>query len=173
MVLREGTIREVVRPFTALEVVEAEPERLFVRCGSCGVEGVAEIAPAEVAYEALAPVEAAGESLGAFALAVREAARGRDLEALRPVMASDFTFSFVGVQSAELALAAWRVEGFAALDRVPELLDRGLVTRDSALWVAPSAHLDRLDYRGLRLGFRRAPAGRWEWVFLVRSEVGG
>lgn len=169
----DGESVAVPRVFVPLEVVEADSASLLVRCGACPGGPVGRVEPAEVVFAPLAPEEAAREGLADFALAVREAARTRDLAALRPVMAPDFTFSFLGVQGAEQALEAWRGEGFAALDEVPELLDRGLATRDSLLWVAPPEHFERLDYRGLRLGFRRAPGGRWEWVFLVRSEVPG
>ena len=125
----------------------------------------------EVVFEPLSPAAAAERDLASFALAVRDAAGRRDVRALRPVMAPDFTFSFVGLQGAEAALVAWAAEGFQSLERVPALLDRGLATRDSLLWTAPPEHFERLDYRGFRLGFRRLPEGRWEWVFLVRSEI--
>ena len=60
------------------------------------------------------------------------------LDGLRPVMAPDFTFSFLGLQGPEAALEAWRGRGFSPLDRVPVLLDRGLSSRAGALWVAPA-----------------------------------
>lgn len=159
------------RPFTPLEVVEADPDSLLVRCGACPGTPSGRIGASEAVFAPLRPEDAAGEGIAEFALAVREAARRHDLAALRPVMAPDFTFSFLGTQGAEQALAAWESERFAPLDGVAALLDRGLATRDGALWVAPPEHLDALDYRGERIGFRRTLAGRWEWVFLVRSEV--
>lgn len=167
----DGGSVQVPRAFTPLEVVEADPDSLLVRCGACPGAPAGWIAAAEAVFEPLSPAEAADEGVAEFALAVREAALRHDLAALRPVMAPDFTFSFVGEQGADRALAAWESERYETLDRIPALLDRGLVTRDGALWVAPPEHLERLDYRDLRIGFRRSPAGRWEWVFLVRSDV--
>lgn len=163
----------VSRPFTALEVVQADSLSLLVRCPVCPQAPLGRVPMEDVVFAALPPAEAAHGDLAAFALAVREAARRHDVAALRPVMAPDFTFSFVGTQGAETALAAWEAERFATLDRVPALLDHGLATRDSLLWAAPPEHFERLDYRGLRVGFRRTPEGQWRWVFLVRSEVPG
>lgn len=164
----------VPRPFTPLRVVEADSTALLVSCDDCeGTAREGRVGHSEVVFSAVLPEEAAREGLAEFALAVREAARRHDVAALRSVMVHDFTFSFLGVQGADPAIAAWESESFESLDRVPALLDRGLATQDSVLWVAPPDHLESLDYRGLRLGFRRSAGGRWEWVFLVRSEVGG
>lgn len=165
-----GGAVSVPLPFTRLAVEGGDSLHLRVRCASCPGEPAGRVGIEEVVYAPGAPAEAAGEGLARFALAVREAARGHDLRGLAPVMAPDFTFSFVGTQGADRALAAWEAELFQTLDEVPALLDQGLVTRDSLLWVAPPEHLEQLEYRGLRLGFRRHPEGRWEWVFLVRSE---
>jgi len=169
----DSGVVSVPRPFTRLEVEEGDSLVLRVRCASCPGEPTGRVGVGEVVYAPGTPAEAAGEGLARFALAVREAARGHDLQALAPVMAPDFTFSFLGTQGAERARAAWEAELFQTLDQVPALLDQGLVTRDSVLWVAPAAHFERLEYRGLRLGFRRLPEGHWEWVFLVRSEGPG
>lgn len=158
------------RPFTRLEVLGADSLQVRVRCAVCPEVREGRVERAEVVFEPPSPETAAGEGLAEFALAVREAARRHELGALRSVMVVDFTFSFFGLQGADRALAAWEAERFAALDRVPELLDRGLATKDSVLWAAPPEHFERMDYRGLRLGFRRSPEGRWEWVFLIGSE---
>lgn len=158
------------RPFTRLEVLGADSLQVRVRCAVCPDAREGRVERAEVVFAPRSPEAAAGEGLAEFALAVREAARRHELGALRSVMAADFTFSFFGLQGADRALAAWEAERFAALDRVPELLDRGLATQDSVLWAAPPEHFEQLDFRGLRLGFRRSAQERWEWVFLVGSE---
>jgi hypothetical protein len=88
-------------------------------------------------------------------------------------MPSDFTFSFVGIQSPEAAFEAWRFEDFATLESIPALLDQGLSTSDEVFWSAPPAFLGAVPYRGLRLGFRERTDSRWEWLYLVRGITGG
>ena len=88
-------------------------------------------------------------------------------------MVSDFSSSLVGLQTPEVALEVWRSEDFRTIDLIPGLLDQGLSTRDSVIWSAPPAYTDDLYYRGPRLGFRRDPNGRWEWLFLMTGIMPG
>lgn len=171
VVLATDSARLVLpRPLTRLRVVQADSPSLLVRCAACADSATGRVALSDVVYEVVFPQEAERGSLAEFALAVRAAAAQRDVGALRPVMAPGFSFAFVGQQGPDEARAAWNAEGYRSLARVPELLDRGLATRDSALWVAPPEHLESLGYRGLRLGFRQDPSGAWRWVFLIRGE---
>ncbi|HUE95215.1 MAG TPA: hypothetical protein VMN39_01060 [Longimicrobiaceae bacterium] len=162
----------IARPFTRLEVLGQDTLGVHVRCAVCdrSPDGVA--APSDLVYEALPPEVAAWGSLAEFALSLRHAAASRDLEALRPVMPGDFIFSFVGPQTPHDAFAVWRSEDFVNFDRIPDLLDRGFGTIDGRIWAAPPEYADDLNYRGLRLGVRQQPDGRWEWIFLVRGILG-
>jgi hypothetical protein len=159
----------IPRPFTRLDVIGGDTALVEVRCGSCPGELTGTVPVADLVFEVVQPELAASGSLAEFALAVREAAARGEVAALRPVMSPEFTFSFVGLQARDDAIAAWRTEDFRGLALIPALLDQGLATRDSALWVAPPAHAQTLDYRGPRLGFRRDGEGRWEWIFLIHS----
>lgn len=165
---RPGTV--VPRPFTRLEVLGGDVARLEVRCAVCTDTMSGWIDRADVVTDPTSPDSAADGTLAEFALAVRRAAADRRLEALRRVMAEDFTFALFGDQSLPAAFVAWEWEGYRSLEEVPALLDRGLTRTVAELWVAPPEHAREPGFRGLRLGFRRSPAGRWEWLFLVRSE---
>ncbi len=173
VVLRVDSVAETVVPraFSRLQVLAADSTGATVRCVVCRertVEGVAEWS--DLIFEPDSPVSAAHGTIGEFALAVRQAAENRDVEALRLVMARDFTYALIGPQGRETALSAWESEGWRSLEIVPTLLDRGLATRNGALWAAPGEHLEELGYRGFRMGFRGTPDGRWEWAFLVRDD---
>jgi hypothetical protein len=157
----------IERGFVRLEPLFEDSLGIHVLCLECAGRMVVD--PGEVVFQPLPPEVAAWGELGAFALSIRTAAAERDLERLRRAMAPEFTFSFIGEQNPEAAFAVWGSEAFRSLDAVPELLDQGITTRDGRLWVAPPEFAERLDYRGLRLGFRRSDGGPWEWVFLVRS----
>jgi hypothetical protein len=171
IVVDSVSARAVRRPFTRLEVLSADPDGLTVRCATCGEGGVeGRIAWEDVIFEPDTPISAAHGTISEFALAVRAAAERQDVEALRLVMARDFTYALIGQQGREVALVAWEAERWATLENVPRLLDRGLSTRDSMLWAAPGEHLETLGYRGYRLGFRGTPDGRWEWTFLMRDD---
>lgn len=161
---------DVPRPFTRLEVLQADTAGALVRCNRCErvVEG--RVDWDAVVFAPQDPATAAHGTISEFALAIRRSAESRDLDALRQVMARDFTYALIGPTGPEAAIAGWEAEGFAALEMVPELLDRGLATRDETLWAAPAEHLEELGYRGYRLGFRARADGRWEWSFLVRGE---
>lgn len=160
----------VARPFTALAVLSADSAVIEVRCESCPGAPAGMVRHRDVVYEVGRPAEVAHGPLAEFALAVRDAAARGDVEALAPVMASDFTFALLGPPGADRALAAWTAEGFNLLHEVPVLLDQGLSSVDGEIWVAPPTFSEDLDYRGLRLGFRRSAQGRWEWIFLVRGQ---
>jgi hypothetical protein len=166
VVTDEGETR-VPHAFTRLNVLHADTIGVRVRCLYCipALEG--SLAREDVVHEALTPGAASHGTLAEFALAVRHAAEHRDLRALQGVMSSDFTFSFGGGGGPGSALIRWQWEGFRSLDHLPPLLDRGLATRDSVIWVAPPAFLSDPEYHGLRTGFRRNGAGQWEWIFLV------
>jgi hypothetical protein len=84
-------------------------------------------------------------------------------------MSPEFSFSFIGVQTQDAALTAWRSDGFRALDEVPDLLDRGVTTLDGRIWSAPPEFLEDLSYGGPRLGFQQRADGRWEWLYLIRD----
>lgn len=169
--LAQDSARAVVpRVFTALTVLGADSMLIRVRCDICPGAPVGEVRHRDVVYAPKPPASAAHGSLAEFAIALRDAAFRADLDALAPLMASDFTFALVGPQGADRARAAWAAEGFQLLRHIPALLDQGLASADGAIWVAPPLFADRLDYQGLRLGLRRSPHGTWEWIFLVRGQ---
>lgn len=162
---------EVVIPrmFTRLHVTGTDSLGLLVECPDCPSAGVAWLDTAQVVYAAAEPEVEAGGDLPRFLLAVRNAAIERDVAALRAVMTPEFTFSFGPAGGRLEAFAAWQQEGFRSLDQLPALLDRGVVSQDSRIWVAPPEYLDNANYLGLRAGFRREE-GRWVWLFLVRGD---
>lgn len=159
----------VPRAFTALTVEDADSLWITVRCPGCDGEPAGRVLHEEVLYEAQSPVQAASGSVAEFALAIRAAAERGDVQALALVMHPEFTFSLVGLQGAERARSAWAADGYEVLERIPELLDGGLAPAGGGLWVAPADFVEETSYSGLRIGFRRSPGGRWEWVFLVRG----
>jgi hypothetical protein len=156
--------------FTRLNVLAADSLGVQVRCLYCIPTVDGWLAPQDIVFEATEPRVAAERSLAEFALAVREAVGRRDEAALQRVMPHDFTFTFDTGGSAPDAFQRWRFQGYRALDNLPPLLDRGLVTRDSVIWSAPPAFVADPGYHGLRAGFRRNPQGRWEWIYLVGGE---
>jgi hypothetical protein len=160
----------VPRPFSRLDVLDADSSGVLVRCVTCSQVVEGRTGWDAIVFEPGEPAAASHGLLAEFALAVRRGAENRDTEALRRIMSRDFTYSLTGPQGREAALVVWEAEGFSSLDQVPRLLDGGLVSRDGTLWAAPAAHLEELGYRGYRLGFRVTPDGRWEWVFLMRSD---
>lgn len=159
----------ISRPFTRLEVLGRDSLGLRVRCVVCEEVTEGYVDEEALVYQAFPPEVAAWGSLSEFALSIREAAASRDLEALMAVMAPDFSFSFVGVQAPGSALDVWASEDYRTLDLVPELLDRGLTTTSGRIWSAPPEFTTMLHYRGLRLGFRQRPDGRWEWLYLIQG----
>ena len=159
----------VPRPFTRLDVFGADSLSLQVRCAPCGDSVAGWVDRTAVIHQPISLDSAAAGELAPFALAVRAAAIQHDQVALRRVMALDFSFSALGIYGRDRALSSWFSENFRALDRVPGMLDAGL-THLNGSWVAPPAFATSFDYRGLRLGFRRTPEGRWEWLYLVQGE---
>lgn len=167
----DSTTIEIERPFTALHVIDADPETLTVRCGSCEGLAVGRVRQRDVVFDARSPAEAAHATLSEFALAVRSAAERSDTAALAAVMSPDFTFALMGAQGAERARAAWAADGFRTLSQMAALLDRGLAPVGPGLWAAPPEFAEALGYHGLRTGFRLGRGGRWEWLYLVRGEA--
>jgi hypothetical protein len=170
----DGGVHPIAAPFTAVQTLGRDSAGIVVRCGPpCPEPGEGRVAEGDLVFEALPPEVAAWGELGEFALAVREAAARRDVQALRGVMNPEFTHGFIGIQTPEIASLVWESEEFASLDRVPELLDRGLASLDGRIWSAPPEFVEDREYRGLRLGFRRRPDGRWEWIYLIQGIVAG
>jgi hypothetical protein len=174
LIFHDGSAIPLPHLFTPLAVIRRDSVGLQVRCERCGDGWEGWVDEGGVVFdEGLPPEVAAWSSLAHFAISIREAAIRRDLEALRPVMASDFSFSLIGIQSPESALAVWRGEQFATLDRLPALLDEGIATRDHRFWSAPPAFVEQIGYRGLRAGFRQRVDGRWEWLYLIAGILEG
>ncbi|MBV9111052.1 MAG: hypothetical protein JO306_16725 [Gemmatimonadetes bacterium] len=157
--------------FMRLAVVRVDSTELVVRCMVCRGFPVGRVPRDRIVYEVRSPVEAARLELGDFALAVRDAARRRDIEALRRVMSRDFTYSLEFPGGMLEAVAAWQGARARDLERLPGLLDRGVVsTGGGGIWAAPPEFVNQRGYQDLRAGFRRGPNG-WEFAFLVRPEV--
>lgn len=156
--------------FLRLAVLETDSARLRVRCVHCPGRPEGWISRGAVVHLPLPPREAARLELADFALAVREAALARDVEALRPVMSREFTHQLGPRELGTMeTFAAWEAEGYRTLDHLPFLLDRGIATViGTPVWAAPPAFTTTLAYADLRAGFRRGPDG-WEWLFLVRD----
>lgn len=159
-----------------LEALSSDSLGIQVRCVVCAepLEGV--VAREAVIYEPARPIDATRGSVAEFALAIRAAAERRDVEALREVMSPDFSFTFGGAEGRLEALGAWEREGYRSLERLPALLDRGVVNRwegqparPDELWVAPPEYLSQPEYLDLRAGFRRV-AGEWRWVFFIGGD---
>jgi hypothetical protein len=124
-----------------------------------------------VVYEPRAPLEARQLGLAEFALAVREAARRRDIPALQRVMSRDFVSTLEGPEGPGEAIAGWQGPRANDLERLSGLLDRGIVsTGGGGVWAAPPEFVNQRGYADLRAGFRRGTQG-WEFIFLVRSGV--
>ncbi|HEV2150181.1 MAG TPA: hypothetical protein VGR37_22475 [Longimicrobiaceae bacterium] len=152
--------------FTRLEVLRSDSASLYVRCIVCTPHAEGWVPKERVVFEARPPALAATGDLAEFLLSVRDAASRRDLAALRPVMARQFTHSLGGGDGVVEAVGRWEQEAFRRFDRLPFLLDRGVATRDGLVWAAPPAWVTDPGYRDLRAGFRRE-GNRWEWIFLV------
>jgi hypothetical protein len=155
--------------FTRLDVIGRDTTGLRVDCSRCepAVEGY--VSEEEIIATHLPPEISAWGEFPEFLLSIRDAAAGRDLAALRPVMNPEFMFSFTGRQTPDAALAVWQSEGFRSLDEVPDLLDKGVISEDGRIWSAPPDFLMDPSYQGPRLGFRQRSDGRWEWLFLIRG----
>ncbi len=165
----EDGIETVDHVFTRLNVVHRDSVGLLVSCEVCSPETIGYVKLTDLVYDPEEPVDAAEEGIAEFALAVRDAALRRDLEALRPVMSPYFSYLLSGGEGPDSALGYWTIERFRSVDLLPFLLDEGLTTRDSTLWVAPPAFFADVEYTGHRAGFSRSPEGTWQWVFLING----
>jgi hypothetical protein len=156
--------------FMRLEVLRADTTELLVRCVHCPGAPTGWIARESVVHYAPMPLQATRMELADFALAVRNAASRRDLNALRQVMTRHFAGSLEPVEAGNgEILARWEREGFRDLDRMPFLMDRGIVPVGSTpVWAAPPQYAATPGYGDLRTGFRRGANG-WEWLFLVAN----
>ncbi|HEX2204236.1 MAG TPA: hypothetical protein VHG91_13090, partial [Longimicrobium sp.] len=156
--------------FTRLTILRADSAGLLVQCAHCRGQPIGRVDTAKVVSRVREPRDAQPLDLADFALAVREAARRRDYEALRGVMTPDFVHSLTGGEGALPAIGAWRAHRFNDLALFPSLLDRGIANvAGGAIWAAPPDYAGALGYRDLRAGFRRGARG-WEWIFLVRAD---
>jgi hypothetical protein len=158
-------------PYAAMRLQVLSPDTvggILVRCIVCAVPVDGRVHAQDVIYQPRTLADAARDSLAAFVLAVREAARRRDVPALRTVMAPAFVYAPNGPDGVLVAVGSWQDDRYATLDRVPALLDRGVAqVPGTDVWAAPPAHATRPGYQQLRAGFRRV-AGRWQWIFLVQ-----
>lgn len=169
LVLR-GDSASVTLPwaFMRLQVLRADSTELLVRCLVCRGAPTGMLPRASVVHEVRAPADAAKLELADFALAVREAARLRDYDALRALMSRDFVYSLDDAEGVLEALAAWQGRRTGDLQRLPSLLDRGILSAGaSGVWAAPPEYVTQRGYNDLRAGFRRGPNG-WQFIFLVR-----
>jgi len=155
--------------FMRMAVLRVDSTGLLVRCMACRGFPAGRVERSRVVYEARTPLEARQLGLSDFALAVREAARRKDIEALRRVMARDFISDLEGPEGSGEAVAGWQGPRASDLERLPGLLDRGIVsTGGGGVWAAPPEFANQRGYADLRAGFRRGRDG-WEFSFLVRS----
>jgi hypothetical protein len=155
--------------FMRLAVVRVDSTELLVRCMVCRGFPAGRVEKTRIVHEVRAPLEARQMGLADFALAVREAARRKDIEALRRVMARDFISTLEGPEGSGEAIAGWQGPRASELERMAALLDRGIVsTGGGGVWAAPPEFVNQRGYSDLRAGFRRGPNG-WEFAFLMRS----
>jgi hypothetical protein len=157
--------------FMKLAVVRVDSTELVVRCMVCRGFPMGRVARERVVHEIRPLADARKLELSDFALAVRDAARRRDLEALRRVMSRDFVYSLDDSEGVLEAVAAWQGRRAGDIERLPALLDRGIVsTGGGGIWAAPPEFVNQRGYADLRAGFRRGRDG-WEFIFLVRPEI--
>lgn len=155
--------------FMRMAVVRVDSTGLVVRCMACRGFPQGRVERSRVVHEVRPPLEARQLGLADFALAVREAARRKDVDALRRVMARDFVSTLDGPEGPGEAIAGWQGPRAGDLDRLAELLDRGIVsTGGGGVWAAPPEFVNQRGYADLRAGFRRGRDG-WEFSFLMRS----
>jgi hypothetical protein len=169
LVLRgEGGAVTLPWAFMRLQVLRVDSAELLVRCLVCRGAPTGMLPRASVVHEVLIPAHAARFELADFALAVREAARRRDYDALRAMMSRDFVYSLDDAEGVLEALAGWQGPRTSDLERLPALLDRGIMsTGPGGVWAAPPEYVTQRGYNDLRAGFRRGPNG-WQFIFLVR-----
>jgi len=154
--------------FMRLQVLRVDSAELLVRCLVCRGAPTGMLSRASVVHEVRAPADAAKLELADFALAVREAARLRDYDALRAMMSRDFVYSLDDAGGMLEAVGAWQGRRTSDLQRLPSLLDRGILSAGpSGVWASPPEYVTQRGYNDLRAGFRRGPDG-WKFIFLVR-----
>src|SRR5205823_12448383 len=132
---------------------------LVVRCLSCRGAPSGRVPRDRIVADVRTPAEAQKLELADFALAVRDAARRRDFDALRRVMSRDFVYSLDFPDGVLETIAAWQGRRAGDLQRLPLLLDRGLVSVGAGIWAAPPEYATLRGYNDLRAGFRRGPNG--------------
>jgi hypothetical protein len=169
LVLRGETGAEALPwAFMRLQVLRVDSAELLVRCLVCRGAPTGMLPRESVVSTVLPPAEAAQQELADFVLAVREAARLRDYATLRALMSRDFTYSLDDPEGVLEAVAGWQGRRASDLERLPALLDHGLMAMGpGGVWAAPPAFVTQPGYNDLRAGFRRGPAG-WQFIFLVR-----
>ncbi|HET6231689.1 MAG TPA: hypothetical protein VFE05_16565 [Longimicrobiaceae bacterium] len=166
-----GDSGSVAIPYASmrLDAYDSDSASIAVRCWACPGSPVGRVDKSDVVYQPKSPAEAASGDLAEFVLAVREAARRHDVDALRPVLSPRFVHATDGPDGVLEALAFWQSEGFRSLDAVVAVLDRGVVeVQGMGVQAAPPAYALRPGYGALRAGFQRT-GGRWQWVFLVHN----
>lgn len=152
-----------------LAVVQDAGDSLQVRCLICPGAPTGWTERTRVIWVPYAPAEVRGGELAEFVLAVREAARRRDVAALRPVMARTFVHALQGPEGVLASVSALSGPRAADLARLPSLLDRGVApVPDTRVWAAPPEFVTLRGYADLRTGFTRGEDG-WEWAFLLRA----
>lgn len=168
LVTDSGTLA-LIHPFTRLDVLGRDSIGLVVACQVCDPPTVGRVREEDVIMARLAPEVAAWGELVEFVFSIRDAARRHDIDALLPIMAPDFSYDFVGVQTRKAAVEVWRAEEYRSLDELVEILDQGLATHGDGIWSAPPDFVSDRTYQRLRTGVRRRPDGRWEWLYLIRG----
>ncbi len=152
-----------------LAVLQDAGDSLQLRCLVCPGAPVGWTERARVIWVPYAPADARGGDLAEFVLAVREAARRRDVAALQPVMARSFVHALSGPEGVLASVSALSGPRAGDLARLPGLLDRGVIAvPDTRVWAAPPEFATLRGYSDLRSGFTRGPDG-WEWAFLLRA----
>jgi hypothetical protein len=152
-----------------LAVVQDAGDSLQVRCMVCPGLPVGWTDRVRLAWIPLAPADARGGDLADFVLAVREAARRRDMPALQAAMARNFVHALDGREGVLAAVADLSGRRAGDLARIPGLLDRGVVAvPGTRVWAAPPEFATVPGYADLRTGFMRGEAG-WEWTFILRT----
>ena len=151
-----------------MAVLQVAGDSLQVRCAVCPGGPVGWTDRGRVIWVPSTPDQARGGELAEFVLAVREAARRRDFDALRSAMAPDFVHALGGVEGVRAALADFQSRRAADLARVPGILDRGVAAvPGTRVWAAPPEYATVPGYADLRTGFVHGENG-WEWTFILR-----
>jgi hypothetical protein len=153
-----------------LQVLRADTAGLLVvRCIVCPMPVDGTVRREDVIYRPADLSLAAGDSLAEFVLALREAAKRRDVAALRAVMSPGFVHVPAGPDGILEALGYWQSMAYRPIEQLPALLDRGVArVPGTEVWAAPPAFGAQVGYQGPRAGFRRV-GGRWQWIFLSRG----